>query len=300
MTAIFDLGRGTYARDERRFEVAELPPVETLRLLARLIEDQVRRATIPIVGIGISVPGIYDQQLGVARALLPLGWRDVEMADTLATEVGLDIPIRIAHDATLAALAEFRWGAGRGSQRLLLLTGQRVGVGSALIVADEQTGRSDYSLQAGHLIVDPRGPLCSCGAHGCLEVLVDGRAISEALGDRASVGSMSIAEMVAAIADCERDDRLAPLFEHLETGLVSLVNTLSPDRVVLGGLLAGLDRRNHDMLAEAISRSVVGQISPVILASSTLVEPQLTGAAELAFEPFVGSPERSVMHFPRR
>lgn len=286
--AVIDVLHTFRYRSELRIKVADESPSTALKMLGEVISETIRKSPVLIVGVGLSVPGIYNQQTGIAQALLPIGWRDIEMARTLARFLPPGLPVQIAHDATLAALAEFRWGSGKGSGRLLFLSGETVGLGSALIVADENGGHSDHSLQAGHLIVEPGGLECSCGARGCLELYADGRALARSMGDRPD---SSIDELMRWVEETDENGAFEEILSHLQTGLVSLVNTLAPDRVVLSGLLSGLATRFHAELSRAIGTSVVAQLDPVELASSTLKDDLLIGAAELAFEPFIRNPE---------
>jgi predicted NBD/HSP70 family sugar kinase len=289
--AVVDLARTITLRRFESFNATGMDPFETLARLARSINQIHGSLGRKCVGIGISVPGVFDPQTGIARAVLPLGWRNIPMAAVLGESLPADVPLLIAHDATLGALAEFRMGAGRGAQRLLYLTGQQIGVGSALILADEQSGRSDHPLQAGHLIVDPAGPQCSCGSRGCLELLVDGRAMVAAIDEASSAPSPMdvvldvLSQSTAVPAAMDR------IVDHLQVGLISLVNTLSPDRVVFAGTLAPLMSKFEERMNDALELSVVAQIQPVALASSTFCDAQIFGAAELAFEPLLRDPE---------
>jgi predicted NBD/HSP70 family sugar kinase len=288
--AVVDLGRRILQRRSETFDTAALAPEDTLKRMADAITRLAREISVPCVGIGISVPGLYSQQTGVAQALLPIGWRDVPMGAILARLLPLDTPQVIAHDATLGALAELHTGVGRGAQRLLFLTGQRIGVGSALIVADEHAGRSDHSLQAGHLIVNPAGPRCTCGAKGCLELFVDGRALARALGLPDAHPTADLHRSLLNPSSAAKK-RLDGVMDHLEVGLISLVNTLAPDRVILSGLLSDLAALYPERLSETLNLSVIAQISPVTLARSTMKNHRLLGASELAFEPLLRDPE---------
>lgn len=288
--AVVDLGRRILQRRSESFDTGTLDPEDTLARMSHAINRLVGDISEPCVGIGISVPGLYNQQSGVAQALLPIGWRDVPMRAIMARFLPLDIPQMIAHDATLAALAELHTGAGRGAQRLLFLTGQRIGVGSALIVADEHAGRSDHSLQAGHLIVDPAGPRCACGARGCLELFVDGRALARALDLPEAHPTAELHRSLQNPSSAARA-RLDGVVDHLEVGLISLVNTLAPDRVILSGLLSDLAGLYPERLSETLKLSVIAQITPVTLACSTMKNHRLLGASALAFEPLLRDPE---------
>jgi predicted NBD/HSP70 family sugar kinase len=288
--AVVDLTRKIKLRRFESFDAIGMVPLETLTRIAGTINEVHASLGSTCVGIGISVPGVFDAHSGLARAVLPLGWRNIPMAAVLDESLPADVPVVIAHDATLGALAEFRMGAGRGAQRLLYLAGQQIGVGSALILADEQSGRSDHPLQAGHLIVDPSGPQCSCGSRGCLELLVDGRAMVAAMGDSSVPSSMdavvrALSQPTAVPAAMDR------IVDHLQVGLISLVNTLSPDRVVFAGTLSPLMTRFEERMNAALELSVVAQIQPVTLVGSTFGDAQIFGAAELAFEPLLRDPE---------
>ncbi|NKR13567.1 hypothetical protein A5N17_18885 [Arthrobacter sp. D2] len=289
--AVVDLTRAIRLRRFEIFDAGGMDPLDTLARVARTIQDVHASLESKCVGVGISVPGVFDPHTGVARAVLPLGWRNIPMAAVLDKSLPADLPVLIAHDATLGALAEFRMGAGLGAQRLLYLAGQQIGVGSALILADEQSGRSDHPLQAGHLIVDPAGPQCSCGSKGCLELLVDGRAMMTAMGDD-SFAPSSMDEVLTALSQpAPLPAAMDRIVDHLRVGLISLVNTLSPDRVVFAGTLSPLMSRFETRMHDALDLSVVAQIQPVTLVSSTFGDAQIFGAAELAFEPLLRDPE---------
>lgn len=289
--AVVDLTRKIKLRRFEPFDATGMVPLETLTRIAGTINEVHASLGSTCVGIGISVPGVFDAHSGFARAVLPLGWRNIPMAAVLDEFLRADVPVLIAHDATLGALAEFRMGAGRGAQRLLYLAGQQIGVGSALILADEQSGRSDHPLQAGHLIVDPSGPQCSCGSRGCLELLVDGRAMVAAMGDVSSAPSSMDAVLRAFSQSTAVPAAMDRIVDHLQVGLISLVNTLSPDRVVFAGTLSPLMSRFEERMNAALELSVVAQIQPVTLVGSTFGDAQIFGAAELAFEPLLRDPE---------
>jgi predicted NBD/HSP70 family sugar kinase len=289
--AVVDLTRTIKLRRFESFNASGMDPADTLARIARTINEVHASLASKCVGVGISVPGVFDPHTGVARAVLPLGWRNIPMAAVLDESLPADVPVLIAHDATLGALAEFRMGAGRGAQRLLYLAGQQIGVGSALILADEQSGRSDHPLQAGHLIVDPAGPQCSCGSRGCLELLVDGRAIMAAMGAASSAPSSMDAVLDALSQPTAVPAAMDRIVDHLQVGLISLVNTLSPDRVVFAGTLSPLMTRFKERMHDALEHSVVAQIQPVTLVGSTFGDAQIFGAAELAFEPLLRDPE---------
>ncbi|GGT17369.1 ROK family protein [Nonomuraea spiralis] len=294
--AIVDLNRTIMHRETIDLAIPALPPDQAIPAVARHLNALLgSSAAAKCTAIGISLPGMISDSDGIARAVLPLAWREVPVGELLAARLRTDLPIHLGHDATFGALAEFRAGAGRGAHRMLFLTSQQVGVGSALITSAHLGGHLGHTLQAGHLIVDPTGPACSCGSHGCLELFVDGRAIAAALR---LPPTTSAAELHRALQSGILEDRparpLAEVLDALSVGLISLVNTLGPDRVVLAGLLAPLARAWRRQLEEALGRSVVAQVEPVSLRVATLDDAVLLGVAERAFTPLMHDPVRTL------
>jgi predicted NBD/HSP70 family sugar kinase len=102
---------------------------------------------------------------------------------------------------------------------------------------------------------------------------------------------LSLSEVRAALVATHVSQALHDVERHLETGLINLVNTLAPDRVVFSGLLADIAAAFADQLSEALNRSVVAQHSKVALSCSTMQDNLLLGAAEMAFERVLHDPD---------
>lgn len=185
-----------------------------------------------LAGIGISVAGFaeaggeamsHNPNLP-ALAMFPL-------RKTVAERFGL--PALLEVDSNASAIAEWRFGAGRGAKRLLFLT-LGTGVGGGVILEGELmrfTGRCAGDL--GHVIVSPGGRRCSCGALGCLEAEIGRAGLEEASGQpmRALIAAARAGES-AAKAVFEAAGRLLGL------GLASLAHIFQPDRIVIGGGIA--------------------------------------------------------------
>jgi predicted NBD/HSP70 family sugar kinase len=280
----------TVAKESWESDVAALPPAATLGRLANGALELIRESPAPVVGLGLSVPGLVNRATGVAQALQPLGWSNVAMVPILRSILPESLPLAFEHDATLGALTEHRIGAGRGADRLLYLTGERRGAGGALVTTGSVGDTARHPLQAGHLIVDPRGPVCLCGARGCFELFVDGAAMANSLSLPSQASFEQIMGELESLAMPAK--ALEPLVEKLGTGLISLINILSPDRVVLGGLLAPIARGYREPLEQAMKASVVAQITQCDLMASELASSQIIGAGEIAFDAFLGDPAR--------
>jgi predicted NBD/HSP70 family sugar kinase len=204
------------------------------------------------------------------------------------------MPIAIANEADLGAVAELRRGAARGSDDLLYISGE-VGVGGGLIVGGKPlAGAAGFGGEIGHLPVNPDGRPCHCGSVGCWETEVGEEALLRLAG-RAQDGGWS--EVEAVLADAQRGAPLAlaaldSVGHWMGIGVAGLINILNPRLVVLGGLFG----RIHPFVADAIDREVAWRALAAPLALVTIVPGQLgvdaplRGAAELAFEPFLADP----------
>lgn len=143
------------------------------------------------LGTGIGLPGLVS---GSMLALAPnLGWRDVPHEQLLAPMEGLR-PTVVANEADLAAYAVAypRPGVAGGPSTFVYVSGE-VGVGAGVIVDHRpMTGARSWSGEIGHMCADPNGPLCRCGARGCLEAYVGVRALAARVGAPPDSGARGI------------------------------------------------------------------------------------------------------------
>jgi glucokinase len=197
-------------------------------------------------GVGISLPGPLDADMGVVHSPPNLpGWTDVQVREPL--EAAFGCPVILDNDANAAALAEWRYGAGRGFDHLVYLT-MSTGVGGGLILGGRvYRGVHCGAGEIGHVPVEWDGERCSCGLRGCLEAYVGGAAWARRLA-RITPGTSLAAEKAggservrpehlveaARAGDGFAREELARWVEYLARGLVQLVFTLAPQAVVLG------------------------------------------------------------------
>lgn len=236
------------------------------------------------VGLGSTVPGLADSRSGVLRLAPAHGWRDVPWAAMLAERTGL--PTRIANDVNACALAEQRFGAGRGIQNLLWIT-VSTGIGGGLVLGGRiYEGGGGIAGEFGHLVVDEGGPLCGCGHRGCLEAVAAGPAIAR----RAHQAGLQAPD-ATTLADLARSGDPTALRLWQETGIylgraiAFAINLLDPDLVVIGGGVA----RSLDLMLPAIHSAVrerailLPERPPRIERTALGYEAALIGAAALAF-----------------
>lgn len=202
-----------------------------------------------VLSIGVGSPGPLDPRTGVVIAPPNLpGWRDVPLRDILAQEFGL--PVFVNNDANVAALAEQRFGAGRGCSDIVYLT-ISTGIGGGIICGGQLLlGAHGLAGEPGHITVEPAGPRCNCGNVGCLEAMAAGPAIArralelihEGQSSRLSAVVKSGVELTAEmVGEAAREGdgvalrAIAWAAHYLGIGVLSLIHIFDPERVILGG-----------------------------------------------------------------
>jgi glucokinase len=254
-----------------------------------------------IGAIGVGIPSTIDQRRGEAVDSVNIPLTDVPFRDRLQDRFG--VPAAIENDANAAALAEHRYGAGRGSRHMVMLT-LGTGVGGGLILDGElYRGAIGAAGELGHITLDLDGPPCQgrCPGRGHLEAMASGTAADgyarEAaernpegdLGRAAAEGKTVDARLaveLAAKGPGDARDVLDHVGLHLGVGIASFVNIFNPELVVIGG---GFSRAG-DLLLEP-ARKVVREraLSPArdevrIVPALLGVEAGLIGAGLVGFE----------------
>ncbi|WP_174775931.1 ROK family transcriptional regulator [Clavibacter capsici] len=247
------------------------------------------RATRPdarVLGIGVAVPGLVRFDGGLVRLAPHLGWVDEPFAALLAEATGL--PALAANDASLAAVAEGRFGSGRDVDDLVYLNGGASGVGGGVLIGRRPFGGAEgYGGELGHTLVDSGGELCHCGAVGCLETTVGQDALLEVTGlPRAradELGDVLAAALEAGDARVTRE--VERQIDNLAVALRNVVNIFNPSLVVLGGFLGSLHAADPDrILARATAQALPGAREALRIRRAALGPDRLMiGAAELAF-----------------
>ncbi|WP_344594277.1 ROK family protein [Actinomadura vinacea] len=273
---------------------SETDPATLIPALADAVSDAALRTERRCVGVCVAMPGFIREPDGFVRSALHLGWNEVPLAQQLGSMSPIGVPVAVGRAATLAALAEFRYGAGRGAASMLALSSERVGVGGGFIDADIPLTGGGHALEAGHIIVEPGGLPCPCGARGCLEMYADSRALLRAAGPRPHPGHEDTVTEIfddATAGDRAAQEAIRLTAGHLVTGLTSLVNTLAPERVVLMGFLADLYRAAKDFVRDGLmASSAVARAGQIDIVTGDLRHAALVGAAEKAFAPLLRQP----------
>lgn len=224
-------------------QTAELPehytPDQGISTAARLVEAAVGASGFPrdiIVGAGVALPGPIDtNEQRVVRSGIQPGWGGTRAADFAAA---FGFPVLIENDANLAALGEHVWGAGRG-ERTTITIKFHSGIGAGIIVNDALvSGAHGGAGEIGHVMIDPRGPLCRCGKRGCLDTYAAVPAILDAMAPmHPGIDVNKLLELV---------DRNDPGAQRIVGDAATLVGQvvgsacllLAPDSVIVVGAIA--------------------------------------------------------------
>lgn len=254
-------------------------PLDRVVELARRSSDLVRAKGSRLLGVAAAVPGLVDVATGHVVTAPNLGWHDVPLQTRLAASLPAGCPVRVDNDANAAAVAEASFGAARGCSPVLYLTGT-VGLGGGLVVdGSVQRGGSGFAGEVGHVAIGGSHKRCACGRIGCWETTVGLPAMLRAVGmtgsgqARVKGDPVEVAAQVARRA--EQDGGVAAGLEQvarpLAAGIVTLVNLLDPQIVVLGGYFVPLGRWLLPTVKQAMTHEVLaGEVRRCSVALSTL------------------------------
>jgi glucokinase len=242
-----------------------------------------------VVALGLGIPSTIDQRAGraVSSTNIPLAHLDIR--DRMARRFGL--PVGIDNDANVAAIAEWRFGAGRGTRYMVMLT-LGTGVGGGLILDGRPyRGAIGAAAELGHMVIEHDGEPCqgSCTGHGHLETLASG--LEAGIQARHVFGPDADARSLVRLAEDgngEAREILRTIGRRLGSGIGSLVNIFDPEVVVIGGGFGKAGDLILDPAREVLAREALApardtvRIVPAELGSDA----GLVGAALVAFEAY--------------
>jgi predicted NBD/HSP70 family sugar kinase len=255
--AVVDLTGAVRHHVVRRVDQRDRAPERVLADVARMAAEAVGSADLRVAAgsadlrvaaARLAVPGLVDGD-GLVRAAPNLGWRDLDVVGPLLAAADWpDLPVTVDNEANLGALGElaaFRQPAASSSASFLYISGE-VGIGAGLVLDGALfRGAHGWSGEIGHVTVSPDGPVCRCGARGCLERYAGQEAIMRAAGiacDPALSADMAVARIaeLARSSDPAVLDALSDAGTALGIAAAGVVNLLDVDTVVLGGSFAAL------------------------------------------------------------
>jgi glucokinase len=216
--------------------------------------------------IGVGCPGPLDLDKGILFSTVNLGWKNVNVKEILEGEFGC--PVIISNDVDSGVYGEYRFGAGVGSRCVLgVFPGTGIG-GGCVYDGKIVRGKNSSCMEVGHIEVMPGGPLCGCGARGCLEAVASRLAISAAAAQAAfrgqaphlhatagtNLGDIRSGVLASSIAagDNVVEEIVREAARYIGVAVAGIVHLMAPDTVVLGG---GLVEAMPDLFVKEASKA---------------------------------------------
>jgi glucokinase len=286
-------------REELRRETPGRDPRAVEAVIVELVRELGTRHELRSVGIGAA--GWMDLDGGTVVFSPHLAWRNEPLRQNL--EGLLNRPVTLANDADAAAWAEWRFGAGRGQDRLVCLT-LGTGIGGALVV-DGRVERGSFGMagEFGHQIIMPGGHRCECGNRGCWEQYASGNALGREARELARAKSPMATELLAAVDGIAEDitgsvvtelalageatsrELVEEVGDWLGLGIANLAAALDPALFVVGGGLSAAGDLLLSPARRAYAKNLTGRgfrQEAVIVGAQLGPAAGLIGAADLS------------------
>ena len=251
--AIVERGGRIIASDQLPTEAGRGFPraVERLVDASRGLAFRAGIAVADLAGAGIGCTGPLDPRRGTINNPWTLeGWNNVDIVTPLRAALGLEV--RLENDADAAALGESMAGAGRGADRVVMLT-FGTGIGGGIVLDGRiYRGVGGEHPELGHMHADPAGPACYCGISGCLESVAAGPAINAAAR---AIGLADGREAFALAA--AGDERASGVIGRAVSATArvvwEIVHSFLPGRIIFGG---GMMDEHFDVFAPEAARKI--------------------------------------------
>lgn len=212
-----------------------------------------------IEGIGISLPGRFDQSSDRLVFAPNLAWRDVDLRNPIVKETGLEVELENAANACVLAAVWFdRMEQGRN----LVVVTVSEGIGTGILANGQLVrGLNGMAGEFGHVPLDSKGPICGCGSRGCWEVFASNRAaLRYYLEGGSESGGLTFPDLLsrAEHGDTRAAKALETMAQYLGRGMRMIVAGLAPERIIVVGDLT----RSWHRFGSVIEAEVQAQVLP--------------------------------------
>lgn len=296
--AVSDVGADLLARKTSPLGKSASPE-DVVAIGLRLLESAMKEAEVEkLSGIGVCTHGLVRADEGILVFAPNLGWSDVALGEMIKSATGL--PVAVENDVRAMALAESWCGIARGvKDYVYLYIGTGIG-GSIVNDSELYKGQRGFAGEFGHMTIEPNGPLCSCGSHGCLQTLASETAILKRYAERRKFENgeeIPKIEFLKLMDAARGGDNLA--IEEISRGVRyigievgNIINTLSPSLIVINGHITKLSESISPVLYMEIGRHCMKDLQDSVnIAFSTLGdEAPIRGAATCVIRQLFESP----------
>ena len=274
--AVFDENRDIIYRLKKKTKEGGDSTDNVEQVIINIVSEMIEESGIKknqINAIAAGAPGVINQEEGVVLFSPNLPWRDYDIRTPLEKKFG--VPFHIGNDVNVGVLGEYKYGVAKGYKNVVgFFVG--TGMGGGLILDGKLfTGHDFKAAEYGHMILDPEGPLCSCGQRGCLEAFSAKKGMSAYVLQQAGRGRKSILadniqngvfkskilKKALAQQDAVATEAVDRACHYLAVATGNMINTFSPDIVVYGG---GVIEAVGDIFLEKILAEVDRYCMPSI------------------------------------
>ena len=260
-----------------------------------------------LLGMGITLPGMVDDERGVLVFSPNLQWHDVPLRNIFSEHSGL--PVFVDNDANAAALGEHLFGIARQAQHFLFII-DGVGVGGGLFLnGNIYRGANGLAGEIGHtsLYVEQTRP-CRCGNRGCWENFANESSLYERIRTRLEVGryssirsilesrnsplNLSIITQAAEAGDTEILEALSETGSALGLGLANLINIFNPEMVIIGGALSHVSKFLLPSINKVVDERALENIrkNTLIIESAFGPDASVVGAVAMVVQAIFSKP----------
>jgi N-acetylglucosamine repressor len=281
---VTDLRGRVLARVSRPTDHTEAQHV--LEGLCAVLDNLRPQLASPLLGIGISIPGLVLAESGYVRYSDFLGLRDVSLREIVQAHCGNGIPVYVDNDTNLAALGEWAFGGQKDTDNLAFVLAD-IGIGAGFVINRRiYHGARGATGEIGHMPVAGDDVRCVCGHRGCLQAVVGKQAFLERAAEAAASRPQSaLAQLASQGMTLDRVRQAAEAGDltawglvqdagvHLGLAISMLVSVLNPQRIVIGGELIGLGTLFFESLERTLAEHTLA-----LLVEETEIVPSRLGA----------------------
>lgn len=246
-----------------------------------------------IKAIGVGSPGPLNAEKGIITNPVNIPLKNFNVVKAISEKYS--IPAYLDNDANVAAIGEYMFGAGKGTQNMVYVTVSTGIGGGAIINGRIYRGHTNNSLEVGHTTIDPDGPKCNCGNYGCLEAMASGTAISrrakEAIenGCNTSLSNYKNPTAKEVFDEAYKGDEVSvkildKCLNYLGIGIANVITNFDPELVIIGGGVSKGGQIVFDKVKEVVNKRCMSvyKESCCIVPAALSTDAGAVGAAALA------------------
>lgn len=231
--------------------------VDELAACIRTLTERAPASPYGIVGIGVGVPGITNDQ-GTVLFAPHLNWENAPLQERLEEQFG--IPVVIDNEANAGAIGEKHFGAGRQASNLVYVS-VGMGIGTGIIIHNElYRGNSGFSGEMGHVCIQAEGKPCRCGNIGCWELYASENALLEmarelpSLHSQAGEADLDALLLLAQQGNADAAELFRRVGTYLGVGITNIINIFNPELIIIGNRFTAAEPWLSEPIRSVIDR----------------------------------------------